>query len=167
MRGARRAQRLCVLAILTSLAWQGLGCSNKDAVLGVAKPVSGPTVSLDRDVQPILSSHCAVAGCHGAPLGAPMSLLSSDTYTALVGAAACEAPAFKRVEAGSSATSYLLMKLEGTQSAILGGGGCGTCTFVAGTVADCGSRMPLGGPFLADAEIQVIREWIDEGAPNH
>lgn len=153
------------MAIGVSLAWQGLACSNKDAVLGVAKPVSGPTVSLSRDVQPILTNHCAIAGCHSAPLGGPMSLQASDSYTALVGVAACEAPALKRVEAGSSATSYLLMKLEGTQSTILNAGGCGTCSLAAGTVVDCGSRMPLGGPpFLADAEIQVIREWIDEGA---
>jgi hypothetical protein len=165
MRGARHSRLLCALVLGMSPVW-GLACSNKDAVLGVAKPVSGPTVTLSRDVQPILSSHCAVSFCHGAPLGAPMSLQTSDTYTSLVGVAACEAPAFKRVEAGSSATSYLLMKLQGTQSAILDGGGCGSCTFVAGTVADCGGRMPLGGPpFLADAEIQVIREWIDEGAP--
>ena len=27
-------------------------------------------------------------------------------------------------------------------------------------------RMPHGGPFLSDAEIQIIQDWIDTGVPD-
>ena len=30
-----------------------------------------------------------------------------------------------------------------------------------------GSRMPVGGPFLAQTDIDVIRTWIAQGAPNN
>jgi hypothetical protein len=29
-----------------------------------------------------------------------------------------------------------------------------------------GSRMPLGGPFIPDTEIQEIEDWIDAGCPD-
>jgi len=156
---------LLVLAFLPGVA---VACSNKDAVLGVAEPAAGPTVSLGRDVQPIFSANCATAFCHGAPLAAPMSLLASDTISSLVGVPSCEAPSFNRVETGNSAISYLAVKLEGTQSTILSAGGCAPCNFDVGSVGDCGGRMPLSGPpYLSDAEIQLIRDWIDQGAKNN
>ncbi len=30
-----------------------------------------------------------------------------------------------------------------------------------------GSRMPLGGPYLADTTIQVLKDWINQGALNN
>lgn len=30
-----------------------------------------------------------------------------------------------------------------------------------------GQRMPVGGPYLSDEEISLIRDWIDEGAQNN
>jgi hypothetical protein len=30
-----------------------------------------------------------------------------------------------------------------------------------------GSRMPLGGPFLSDTTIGIIRRWIKEGAKDN
>jgi len=41
--------------------------------------------------------------------------------------------------------SYLIHKLEGTSA--------------------LGTRMPEGGPFLDQATIDVVRLWIDSGAP--
>ncbi len=32
---------------------------------------------------------------------------------------------------------------------------------------DQGERMPVGGPYLSDDEISLIRDWIDEGAQNN
>jgi hypothetical protein len=154
-------------ALLAPLPWVLVACSNDDAVLGVVGDNQGSTVSLARDIQPIFSASCAVAFCHGSPLAAPMSLLSSDTHISLVGAVSCEASPLLRVEAGSSATSYLTIKLEGTQSAVLSAGGCITCNLGSLIVGDCGGRMPLGGPYLSDAEIQRIRDWIDQGAQNN
>jgi len=150
-----------LLALLSFTA-----CSNDDAVLGVVGE-NEAKVSLSGNVQPILSASCAVSFCHGSPLGAPMSLLTADTYSSLVGATSCEAPPLLRVEAGSSATSYIVIKLEGTQSTVLGSGGCSACSLGGGTINDCGGRMPLGGPYLSDAGIQTIKDWIDQGAENN
>jgi hypothetical protein len=55
-----------------------------------------------------------------------------------------EQPSLQRVEPGDPNNSYLIQKLEGT----------------AGT----GRRMPLNGTPLAQADINVIRQWIAEGA---
>jgi hypothetical protein len=97
-----------------------------------------------------------------------MSLLSADTFTSLVGVASCEAPALKRVEPGNSAASYLMVKLEGTQSTIFDAGGCVTCDYVLATESACGKRMPRDAPSpLSDAEMQVIRDWIDQGAADN
>src|SRR2546425_122240 len=168
MKGSIGPLSTAVVAILASLPWTALACSNKNAVLGVVETPASPTVSLGRDVQPIFSASCATAFCHGAPLAAPMSLQSSDTFSSLVGVPSCEAPALRRVESRSAATSYLIVKLEGTQSTLLNGGGCAACDFGAGSVSNCGGRMPLTGPpYLFDAEIQLMRDWIDQGAKDN
>jgi hypothetical protein len=53
-------------------------------------------------------------------------------------------PALKRVTAGDPGNSYVVQKVEGTQTV--------------------GSRMPLGGPFLSQTEVNQIRAWIQAGA---
>ena len=83
--------------------------------------------------------------CHtgaGAPQG--LRLDSTNSYALLVGVASQEQPAFQRVAAGDPNNSYLIKKLEGT--------------------AAVGGRMPLGGTPLAQADIDVIRQWITDGA---
>ena len=168
MKGSGSPILAALLATLASSLWMMVACPNKDAVLGVTGPNQGPKVSLSRDVQPIFSASCATAFCHGAPLAAPMSLQSSDSFASLVGVPSCEAPALKRVEAGNSVVSYLVVKLDGTQPTILNAGGCATCDFGVGSVNNCGGRMPLTGPpYLSDAQIQPIRDWIDQGANNN
>ena len=51
-----------------------------------------------------------------------------------------EVPALKRVTPGDPNNSYVIHKLEGTQTV--------------------GQRMPLGGPFLDQATINEVRAWI-------
>ena len=142
-------------------------CANGDATLGVARvTVTGSQVTLQNDVQPILTANCAVAGCHAAPLVAPMSMEAGQTFGSLVGQASCEAPGVKRVEPGNGAASYIIRKLEGTQSAFPGAAACTGCgNFTA--VGDCGAQMPFGGAPLPPPEIQLIRDWIDQGAANN
>jgi len=53
-----------------------------------------------------------------------------------------------RVVPGDPHGSYLIHKLEGRSDII-------------------DSRMPLGGPFLTQTDIDVIRTWIAQGAPNN
>lgn len=85
-------------------------------------------------------------GCHaGAAAPAGLRLDEASSYALLVGVASAEVPSLQRVNPGHPDDSYLVRKLEGS--------------------AAVGARMPLGGPYLDDASIAVIREWIAAGAP--
>ena len=130
------------------------GCANDEATLGV--DLLGPTpssmVSLQRDVQPIFTASCAVSGCHDSgSVSAGMTLEEGrlfDPIEGIVGVPSQEAPGVLRVKPGSSAESYLIHKLQGTQDSVGGEG----------------DPMPQGGPPLSDPILQVIRDWIDQGA---
>jgi hypothetical protein len=83
--------------------------------------------------------------CHAgatAPLG--LRLDGANSYALLVGVASGQEPAFQRVEPFDANDSYLIKKLEGRVSE--------------------GGRMPLGGVPLPQADIDVIRQWINDGA---
>jgi hypothetical protein len=81
----------------------------------------------------------------GASLPGVMNLTSrASTFAALVGVTSLEVPALKRVTAGDPNNSYVIHKLEGTQSV--------------------GVRMPQGGPFLSQSDINLVRAWIQAGA---
>jgi hypothetical protein len=88
------------------------------------------------------------SGCHtggGGTLPASMNLSSaSASAAALINVDSTEVGSLKRVKPGDPASSYLIHKLEGTQSV--------------------GQRMPLGGPFLDQATINEVRAWIQAGA---
>ncbi|MBI1181127.1 MAG: hypothetical protein GC201_11255 [Alphaproteobacteria bacterium] len=68
----------------------------------------------------------------------------------MVGAASQEAP-LKRVEPGKPDDSYLIHKLEGTQK----------------DVGGKGARMPFSGPPLDKDQMALLRQWIEEGAPDN
>jgi hypothetical protein len=74
-----------------------------------------------------------------------MDLSSANaSFASLVNVASVESPTTLRVAAGDANNSYLVHKLEGS--------------------AAVGARMPFGGPFLEQSNIDVIRLWIDSGA---
>jgi len=109
--------------------------------------VAGGGVGLDQIQNEIFTPTCATAGCHDALIQAGGLDLSSadDSYNGMVGVASTCAGRI-HVVAGDSATSYLLDKL---------GDG----------LAPCGALMPLALPALTADELQLIRDWIDDGAP--
>jgi hypothetical protein len=83
--------------------------------------------------------------CHvGATAPVGLRLDAANSYTLLVGVASVQEPAFLRVQPSNPGNSYLIRKLEGTQTV--------------------GARMPLNGTPLSAADIQVIRQWITDGA---
>lgn len=84
--------------------------------------------------------------CH-AGANAPQGLRLEEgmSYGMLVNVASSEVPSLDRVEPGDPDNSYLIQKLEGTAAE--------------------GARMPFGGPYLAQEDINVIRQWITDGAP--
>lgn len=84
--------------------------------------------------------------CHAGPAAAIGMRLSADvSYAMLVGVASLEMPGLLRVAPGDPDASYLVRKLEGRD--IVGG------------------RMPLGRAPLPQAQIDAIRSWIAQGAP--
>jgi mono/diheme cytochrome c family protein len=121
----------------------GVAGGNYTATFTVA--AAPPTLtSIQTDV---FTPRCS--GCHngvGAMLPGAMNLTSvSSSYAALVGVASLEVPTLQRVAAGNPNDSYLVRKLEGAPGIV-------------------GSQMPLGGPFLSQATIDSIRQWIANGA---
>ena len=84
--------------------------------------------------------------CHAgaaAPVG--LRLDAGSSYDLLVGVASGEVGSLQRVNPGDPDASYIIQKLEGR--------------------AAVGVRMPYGGPYLDDATIAVIRQWIAACAP--
>lgn len=88
---------------------------------------------------------CATTGCHlgaGAPQG--LRLDDANSYGLLVGVASSEVSSILRVAPGDPDNSYLIRKLEGT--------------------ASVGAQMPLNAPPIEQVSIDVIRQWITDGA---
>ena len=148
---------VCLLVSWITLVVILTGCTNEDARLveGILEPVvPGPVVSLAGDVQPIFTLHCATSGCHttaSAVFNNNLNLEEGalfDPPQGIVGVSSLDVPALLRVEPFNSDDSYLIHKLEGTHRSVGG----------------FGSQMPLGALPLGPGTIQVIRDWIDEGA---
>lgn len=92
----------------------------------------------------VLTPDCATSSCHsGANPAAGLNLEAAQSYTNLVGILSSQEPTLQRVEQGDPANSYLVRKLSGT--------------------ADTGEVMPPSGG-LSQPAIDVIRQWISEGA---
>ncbi|HLK65950.1 MAG TPA: PSD1 and planctomycete cytochrome C domain-containing protein [Bryobacteraceae bacterium] len=101
-----------------------------------ATPQNAPAIDFVRDIQPIFSASCYA--CHGPQLQSGGFRL--DTRAA----ALAGGKSGKAIEPGASAHSLLLKRIAG----------------------DAGlPRMPLGGQPLSSDRIELIRQWIDGGAP--
>jgi hypothetical protein len=101
---------------------------------GVAFGASGATVEFNRDVRPILSDRCF--SCHGPDRAARKSPLRLDQ----------EESARSALAAGDPAHSQLYLRI---------------------TSSDTARRMPpayMGRERLPDAEIEMLRRWIEQGA---
>lgn len=113
---------------------------------------SGDPIQFARDVQPLFSANCAFSGCHaGAQPQQGMNLSAGVAYASIVNVLAVEQPSLRRVRPLLPDSSYLVHKIQGTQASVGG----------------FGDRMPLGGPYLSDSEIALIRDWILIGAKNN
>ena len=115
---------------------------------------SGDPLSHATDIQPIWAGNCLGQGCHSPGQSAPN--LETDAYAALVGVMPLAA-AVPYVTAGDPQASYLMHKLDATHAldANLGGCGCG----------GAGGPMPSGAPLLDVSVRDVVRSWIEQGAP--
>jgi hypothetical protein len=83
--------------------------------------------------------------CHvGATAPQGLRLDAGNSYALLVNVASNEVPGVLRVAPGNPDNSYLVQKIEGR--------------------AAVGGRMPLGGAPLPQASIDLVRQWITQGA---
>jgi hypothetical protein len=108
----------------------------------------GASVMFASQVQPILST-CATVACHAGvmPKGS-LDLSSGKSYAALVGKPSSACSNRIRVIAGDPPNSYLMSKLLGTNM----------CS---------GTQMPKIGSSLPQAQLDLVRGWICNGAPNN
>jgi hypothetical protein len=84
--------------------------------------------------------------CHiGADAPEGLQLDQAHSYALLVGVPSAEVPTVLRVKPGDPTDSYIIEKLQGS----------------AGIV---GVQMPFGGPYLPQSTIDVIKQWISNGA---
>lgn len=94
----------------------------------------------------IFNQKCATSSCHvgsSAPHG--LDLSEGAAHGNLVGVRSREVPALFRVSPGDPDDSYLVMKLRGDPRIV-------------------GQQMPLTGEKLSGEEIDVVAEWIAQGA---
>lgn len=138
------------VALLLGAALAGCGGGSGEGLDGNGRPLGsgsggGPLTASFASIQDnIFTPVCT--GCHAgaaAPLG--LRLDAASSYALLVGVASAEVSSLQRVAPGQPDDSYLVHKLEGR--------------------AAVGARMPLGGPYLDDARIAAVRQWIAAGAP--
>jgi hypothetical protein len=114
---------------------------------GPGGPPIDPSATFTRVQTEIFTPTCGAIGCHDRLGQQSQLVLTADrSYAAIVNVPSVEIPSVRRVAPGDPANSYLYRKITG-----------------AGITGD---RMPQGGPFLTDAQISLVRDWIRRGAPN-
>lgn len=129
---------------LAACAGNGDGLDANGRPIGPGDPGGTPLTADFRSIQDhVFTPICTV--CHaGASAPHGLRLDAANSYDLLVGVPSQEQPGLMRVKPGYPGSSYLVQKLEGR--------------------ASVGARMPLGGPYLDQATINVIRQWIIDGA---
>lgn len=143
--GCRRPILVSMTALLAACGGGGGGGS-----YGGSSPAGGTGTTLEATFASIQANVFTpiCTACHvGASAPQGLRLDEANSYALLVGVASAEQPGVARVAPGNPDASYLIAKLEGT--------------------AAVGNRMPLDGTPLTQAEIDVIRQWITDGAPKN
>lgn len=137
--------KLAFFAVVLALA----GCAgNGEGLDANGRPDSGtpggPLTAEFASIQAhVFTPICTT--CHaGANAPQGLRLDEANSYNLLVGVASVEVPSLLRVDPGNPDDSYLIQKLEGN--------------------AASGAQMPFGGPPLPQSTIDVIRQWITDGA---
>jgi PKD repeat protein len=97
--------------------------------------------------QQIFTQSCAFSGCHGGSSPAEgMDLRAGAAYGDIVNVPSNQS-SFDRIEPSDPESSYLYLKVTGDSSI-------------------SGSRMPRGAAALSQRLLDLLRDWIERGAPN-
>lgn len=103
-------------------------------------------VSFQEQIQPIFDLNCALVGCHVEPDPmAGMSLEAGLSYDNLVNQPTTQSVGI-RVIPGDGANSELYLRVSGET---------------------LGTRMPKDRPPLSESDQNLIKDWIDQGAPRN
>ena len=138
--------RISLVLLLIFMACGKLKELPTDPGSGTGEPID-TTATFTRVQNEIFTPTCAQLGCHD-PIGRQEQMILSPGrgYALIVGQPSVESPSLQRVKPLDPANSYLYRKINGS--------------------GITGDRMPQGGPYLSDAQIRLVRDWIRRGAPN-
>jgi len=135
---------LLSLSVLVATA----GCSSNSSP---SSPTPTSTLSFATQIQAQILNPACVA-CHtddGRTPASNLNLKSGAAISNLSNIASVGKPGAVRVIPGNPSGSYLIQKLEGASDIV-------------------GLRMPRNGPpFLTTEQVALIRQWIQNGAPNN
>lgn len=148
------------LSTLLLLGLTLVGCGGQQAA-PLAGPTPTPTPTPNPEVTFSIIQHdifetsdpngrTACANCHTSAGRSPaggLDLSHAAAYGQLVNTPTRAMPGAMRVVPGEPDRSYLVRTLEGS-----------------GIV---GQRMPINGPYLTEAQIAMIKQWIAMGAPRN
>jgi hypothetical protein len=118
------------------------GGDNDDAGLG--EPVAYG------EVQAVFDKY-ACTSCHPG-VNSSLDLRAHRSYGDLVGIRALEDPELVRVVAGDPGSSFLYLKLGGDPP--------------VADIPAIGTRMPPRAPPIDEADLELVRRWIEQGAKN-
>src|SRR5207302_925839 len=136
---------LCSVTIVSACAGNGAGLDANGQPLGSGSAPPPPLAADFQSIQDNVFTPICVR-CHsGAAAPQGLELDAAHSYALLVGVPSDEQSGLLRVRPGAPDSSYLVLKLEGA----------------AGIV---GVQMPFGAPALPQSTIDVIRQWISDGA---
>ena len=135
--------QLCLRIMAALVAVLTLSCSD----IGDPAPPTAPVVPADvkfgRDVQAIFNSRCAVSGCHVAPTPTAGLVLSAGvSYGNLVNVATQVFTPGVRVTPDDLSNSVLWILVQR-------------------------GMMPASGGPITAVQLEIIRTWIENGAPNN
>ena len=135
---------LLSLSVLVATA----GCSSNSSP---SSPTPTSTLSFATQIQAQILNPACVA-CHtddGRTPASNLNLKSGAAISNLINIASVGKAGAVRVIPGNPSGSYLIQKLEGASDIV-------------------GLRMPRNGPpYLTTEQVALIRQWIQNGAPNN
>jgi len=146
--------RTLMIVLVLAAGLTGAACDEKLSKLAGPTPNLEPTFS---SVQAQIFETTDSAGrracivCHtnvGRNPSGGLNLVHDGAYDQLVNVASARKPGATRVVPGDPENSYVIHKVEGRSGIV-------------------GVQMPLGGPYLTDGQILILKRWIALGAPRN
>jgi hypothetical protein len=126
----------------------GLSDPSPDTRTVIVEGGGGSGATFSQVQSQIFTASCAFAGCHaGSSPAQGLDLSAGAAHGNIVNVPSSENQNLDLIEPDAPEASYLYLKVTGDSSIV-------------------GGRMPLGGPPLSTGLIDLLRDWIERGAPN-